>query len=44
MADPTPNAHTKAKETSISLPDIKVLMLFQVIDENNMWKQFYYNF
>ena len=34
------NTPGKAKKPSISLPDTKVLMLFQVTDENNMWKQF----
>ena len=38
------NAPGKAKKPSISLPDIKVLMLFQVTDENNMWKQFVLQF
>ena len=30
------NALDKAKKGSISLPDIKVLMLFQATDENNV--------
>ena len=33
---PPTNAPGKATKPSISLPDIKVLMLFQVIDENNV--------
>ena len=41
---PPTNALGKAKKPSISLPDIKVVMLFQVIDENNMWKQFVLQF
>ena len=34
----------KAKKPSILLPDIKVLMLFQVTDEINIWKQFVLQF
>ena len=41
---PPTSAPGKATKPSISLPDIKVLMLFQVIDENNMWKQFVLRF
>ena len=41
---PPTNAPGKATKPSISLPDIKVLMLFQVIDENNMWTQFVLQF
>ena len=33
---PPTNAPGKTKKPSISLPDIKVLMLFQVTDKNNM--------
>ena len=33
---PPTNAPGKAKKPSVSLPYIKVLKLFQVIDENNM--------
>ena len=33
---PPTKAPGKARKPSISLPDIKVLMLFQVTDENNM--------
>ena len=33
---PPTNAPGKAEKPSISFPDIKVLMIFQVTDENNM--------
>ena len=41
---PPTNAPGKATKPSISLPDIKVLMLFHVTDENNMWNGLYYYF
>ena len=41
---PPTNTPEKARNPNISLPDIKVVMLFQVTDENKMLKQFLLHF